>query len=322
MSGGSRRWPTMRRTLAAVFALMCVASVRAEDVGDSSGDRNRAVRDRAQVTPHLHRDERFGPAASDSPAEDAAKRDAQAPSPDETANHVAPPPPAHVMAEMSPAAMSDVMAMDDDAKLAMLKFDRLEYANGEDGSAVAWKLAAWIGGDFDRALLRSEGERADGEIGRGDAEFLWNHAIAAFWDVELGLRQDFGRGTNRRWAAFGVSGLAPYGIEIGASAYLGEGGRTALRLELDYELLLSQRLVLQPRVELNAYGKDDPAAQTGAGLSDAAFGLRLRYEVRREFAPYVGVEWSRALGHGAGVARAGDRDVRDTRWMVGLHIWY
>ena len=225
------------------------------------------------------------------------------------------------MREMSPATMADVMAMDDDAMLAMLKLDRLEHASGGE-SAIAWKISAWAGGDFDRILLRSEGERANGGAERADVELLWNHAVTAFWDADFGIRQDFGRGSNRRWAAFGVSGLAPYGIEIGATGYLGDAGRTALRLEVDYELLLTQRLVLQPRIELNVYGRNDPAARTGSGVSDAAFGFRLRYEIRREFAPYVGIERSQAFGHSADFARADDRDVRDIRWVVGLRIWY
>ena len=186
--------------------------------------------------------------------------------------------------------MVDVMEMDDAATFAMLKFDRLERADSGDGVAIAWKFAAWVGGDFDKLLVRSEGEHAHGELEPSDAEVLWSHAVAPYWDTELGVRHDFGRGPNRTWAAFGVQGLAPYWFEVGATAYVGDAGRTALRLEVDYELSLTQRLILQPRFELNAYGKDDPAAYIGSGLSDAELGLRLRYEIRREFAPYVGVE--------------------------------
>ena len=100
------------------------------------------------------------------------------------------------------------------------------------------------------------------------------------------------------------------------------GGRTALRFEVDYELLLTQHLILEPRIELNAYGRDDLASHVGSGISDAALGLRLRYEIRREFAPYIGIERSEAFGRSADFARTDDRDVRDTRWVIGLRVWY
>ena len=155
-----------------------------------------------------------------------------------------------------------------------------------------------------------------------DAEFLWDHAAAAFWDTTLGVRQDFGQGAHRTWAAFGVQGLAPYWFEVAATAYVGDAGRTALRIEADYELSLTQRLILQPRFELNAYGKDDPAARIGSGISDAEFGLRLRYEIRREFAPYVGVERVQRLGRTADFANAEGIPDGETRWVVGLRFWY
>jgi copper resistance protein B len=318
MSIASRRCRVRRcALLAALLAFASVPSLRAE----VAGDRDHATHDRQHGMSHRHRDEGQGSDARDSRREDANADDTNQTPPEKTADHVPPPPPAHAMDEMNAEAMATVMAMDDNATLAMLKFDRLEHASG-DGDAIAWKLSAWAGGDFDRVLVRSEGEHANGGIERADAELLWNHAIAAFWDADLGIRQDFGRGANRRWAAFGVSGLAPYGIEIGATGYLGHAGRTALRLELDYEVLLTQRLVLQPRFELNAYGRDDPAAHTGSGLSDAAFGLRLRYEIRREFAPYVGVEWSRRFGRSTEGPPDREDERGDVEIVVGVRFWY
>jgi copper resistance protein B len=267
---------------------------------------------------HEHATHGAGPIDPETSAADASEGDpARA-----RAEHVPPPPPQHAMGDMSAAQMIEVMEMDDAATLAMLKLDRFERAATDSGPATAWKADAWIGGDFEKILLRSEGEHADGEFEHADAELLWSHAIAAFWDTELGLRRDFGSGTHRSWAAFGVQGLAPYWFEVGATAYIGDAGRTALRVEVDYEMSLTQRLILQPRLEFNAYGKDDPAAGIGSGLSDAEFGLRLRYEIRREFAPYVGVEWSRSFGDSADFARAGGRDAGDTRFVVGLRIWY
>jgi copper resistance protein B len=233
-----------------------------------------------------------------------------------------PPPPEHPMPPMSAHQMLDTMEMNDDATLAMFKLDRFERADTGDGPATSWNAEVWIGRDVDKLRLRSEGERAHGEFERADLEALWSHAIAPFWDSELGVRRDFGHGPDRSWAAFGVQGLAPWWIEVAATAYVGEGGRTAFRLESERDVMLTQRLILQPRLELNAYGRSDPAARVGAGVSDAEFGLRLRYEIRREFAPYVGVEWSRQFGRSADLARADGRDADDTRLVAGLRIWY
>lgn len=237
------------------------------------------------------------------------------PSPD----HVPPPPPAHVMGDMAYGEMVEVMGMDDRARFGLVAFDRLEYV---EGGATAWSAQAWYGGDVDRIVLRSEGEHVDGGIEHADVELLWGHAIAPFWDSRIGIRRDFGRGPERTWAAFGVQGLAPYWFELSATAYVGEHGRTALRVEADYELLLTQKLVLQPRLEFNAYGKGDPAAGVGSGLSDASFGLRLRHEIRREFAPYIGIEWSRRFGGSADLAREEGHDVSDLQWVAGVRFWF
>lgn len=215
--------------------------------------------------------------------------------------------------------MVEVMGMDDRAPFGLFAFDRLERV---EGGATAWSLQASHGGDVDRFVLRSEGEHVDGSVEHADVELLWGHAIAPFWDSRVGLRQDVGRGPDRTWAAFGVQGLAPYWFELSATAYLGTQGRTALRVEADYELLLTQRLVLQPRVELNAYGKDDPETGTGSGLSDASIGLRLRYEIRREFAPYIGLQQSRRFGDSADYARAHGDDASNLAWMAGVRIWF
>jgi copper resistance protein B len=238
------------------------------------------------------------------------------------ADHVPPPPPEHPMEPMGADAMIEAMQMDDDASYAKVKLDRLEAALGNDAPAFAWDADAWIGRDFDKLRIRSEGEHADGETERADVEALWSHAVAAYWDTELGLRHDLGHGADRTWVAFGVQGLAPYWFELGATAYVGDAGRAALRVEADYDLSLTQRLILQPRAELNAYGRNDPAARVGAGLSDAEVGLRLRYEIRREIAPYVGVEWSRRFGRTADFAREDGFEAEDTRWVVGVRVWY
>jgi len=237
-------------------------------------------------------------------------------------DHVPPAPPQHAMESMTGREMADAMEMDDAAPVAMLRFDRLERFDGDDGAGAAWKFGASVGSDFDKLVVRSEGERVHGAFEQADAEALWSRAVASYWDAQVGLRRDFGRGADRTWAAFGLQGLAPYWFEVGVTAYVGDAGRAALRVEVDYDLSLTQRLILQPRVEVNAYGKSDPAARVGSGFSDAEIGLRLRYEVRRELAPYVGLERSWLFGGTADLASDEGRGAADTKWVVGLRVWY
>ncbi len=212
--------------------------------------------------------------------------------------------------------------MHDSGALGMLLIDQLEAFHGRDGNGQAWEAEGWYGNDADKLWLRSEGERSGGRLEDGEIEALWNHAVATFWGTQLGVRHDFGAGPRRDWAAFGVQGLAPYWFEVEATAYAGTSGRTAARLRADYELLFTQRLILQPELEVNLYGKSDPARGIGSGVSDAKLGLRLRYEIRREFAPYIGVVWTRRCGATADFARADHQAVFDQQWVAGLRIWF
>jgi copper resistance protein B len=168
--------------------------------------------------------------------------------------------------------------------------DRFEAVHTDDDSLAVFDVLAWYGRDYNRLWLKAEGEVNGGELEEAQTELLWGHAVAAYWDTQLGVRYDSGEGPNRAWLAFGIQGLAPYWFEAEATAYLGEEGRSALSLEAEYELLLTQRLILQPRIEASLYGSRDAELERGTGLSSAAAGLRLRYEIWREFAPYVGIE--------------------------------
>ena len=214
------------------------------------------------------------------------------------------------------------MEMRDAEPLGMLRLDRLEAFSGLHGNGQAWELNGWYGTDSDRLWLRSEGEREGGRLADGDIEALWSHAAAPYWDVQFGMRHDSGGGPSRQWIAFGVQGLAPYWFELEATGYAGPSGRTAARLRAEYELLLTQRLILQPELEANLYGKADQARHTGSGLSDASFGLRLRYEIRRQFAPYLGVAWTRRFGGTAGFARDGHQPAFDRQLVAGLRVWF
>jgi len=207
----------------------------------------------------------------------------------------------------------------DDPLVWMVQADRLEYVQGD---ALAWSGKAWIGHDRGRLWLRSEGERAHDRTA-ASLEALWGRPLDAWWDVLAGVRHDdAGRGPARDWLALGVQGLAPYKFDVQATTYLGRSGRTMARLEVEYELLLTQRLILQPRLEAVFYGRADPARSTGAGLSDTSQGLRLRYEIRREFAPYLGYTWTQRHGGSAEVARLRSEPTRDHGWVAGVRFWF
>lgn len=213
--------------------------------------------------------------------------------------------------------------MDEDPLVATLLFDQLEWRDaGGDADGLAWNLRGWIGGSHDRLWLRSEGERHDGATDEGDVELLWGRPLDAWWDVVAGVRHDIGHGPSRDWVAVGVQGLAPYKFEVEATAYLGTSGRTAFRAEAEYDVLLTNRLVLQPSLGVELHGRDDRERGIGAGLSEAELGLRLRYEFRRAFAPYAGIVWSRSFGRTAEFARADGGDGTERMWVAGVRFWF
>jgi copper resistance protein B len=225
------------------------------------------------------------------------------------------------MHDEPPPAMQN-MDMNDRARYGMLLVDQLEFTHGRDGNGPAWEAEGWYGNDSDKLWLRSEGEGSRARIERGDLEALWSHAVAAFWNTQLGVRHDLGVRPQRNWLAFGVQGLAPYWFELQATGYASSQGRLAARLRAEYTVRFTQRLMLQPELELNLYNKDDPAQRIGSGVSDAELGLRLRYEMTRQFAPYVGVVWSRRFGTTAAFARADGQPVFDRQWVAGIRFWF
>ena len=151
---------------------------------------------------------------------------------------------------------------------------------------------------------------------------LWSHAIGPWWESVLGVRQDFKPGSPQTWAVAGVQGMPLYGLETEVSAFFGEGGQTGLRLAADYDILLTNRLILQPAVELNLHGRNDAARGVGAGFSDVEAGLRLRYEITRQFAPYLGVSWQRACGNTADYLRRAGEDREKTAVVAGVRFWF
>jgi len=215
-----------------------------------------------------------------------------------------------------------VMDMADNAPLGMLLIDQLEAFRDRDAKGQSWEAEGWYGNDENKLWVRTEGERSRGTLEDGDLEAFWNHNIATYWSTQLGGRQDLGEGPNRSWAAFGVQGLAPYWFEVEATGYVGASGRTAARLRADYDMLFTQRVILQPEAEINLYGENDPQRRIGSGVSDVQFGLRLRYEIRRQFAPYIGVNWVRRIGTTADYARQDHQPILDRQIVAGVRIWF
>lgn len=219
-------------------------------------------------------------------------------------------------------APSHVHDMFDNAIQSYVLINRLEVSDADPGTAFAWEGQGWIGTDLNRLWLRSEGERSDGHTEAADLELLYGRSISTWWDLVAGVRQDFKPGDSQTFAAIGVQGLAPQKFEIEATGYVGERGQTSARFEAEYELLLTNRLILQPLVEVNLFGKNDSARGIGSGLSTAEAGLRLRYEFTRKFAPYIGVVYERAFGNTADLRREELEDVDDTRAVIGLRTWF
>lgn len=224
--------------------------------------------------------------------------------------------PAAAQAGDTPIGVPAHEMLEDPFNRAIL-LDELELRGGDD---LDWDASAWLGYAFNRLTIRTEGERVDGDTERAELQALWTHSFARWWDVVAGARADFEPGATRNWAAFGVQGLAPYRFELEATVFVGEDGDTAARFEGDYDLKITQRWILQPKLELDWYGQADPARRLGSGLTSIEASLRLRYEFRREVAPYVGLVRERLAGTTADFARAAGRDPDDSSVVAGIRL--
>lgn len=257
-----------------------------------------------------------------------------APAPDPHAGHqmpAEPSPPVELPPFIPPltdadraAAFPDVHghAAHDRAINAFVLFDQLEWQAGAGANAFSWDTKGWIGRDRTRFWFRSEGDRSGGRTGQAQTHLLYGRQISRWWDLTAGLRLDTLPDTPRGALAIGVQGLAPYWFEVEASAFVEPSGRTHVRVETEYDLLITNRLVLQPLAEFEIYGRADRERLIGAGLSMGEVGLRLRYVIRRELAPYVGVVWNRRFFGSARLARAAGDETSSARLAVGLRAWF
>jgi len=202
---------------------------------------------------------------------------------------------------------------------SLLLIDRLEHWDGKSSNGQAWEATGWVGGNINRLWLRTDGERSRGRTESSSLEALYGRSVSPWWDVLVGVRQDFRPSDSRTWAAIGIQGLAPYKFESSATLYMGSGGQVLAKAEVEYDVLLTNRLILQPLLEATVAAKDEQEYGIGRGLNKVEAGLRLRYEFSRRFAPYIGISHERSFGDTADYA--GDH-ARDTRWVAGVRMWF
>jgi copper resistance protein B len=222
---------------------------------------------------------------------------------------------------MSTASNSG-MDMNDARIYAHALLDELEGRFGSGAPPLRWDGEAWLGTDANRLWFKSEGFAVRGRVQDGDHELLYDRPISTYFDIQGGVRCDLDSLTSRRWAAFGIEGLAPYWFDVSATFYARGAGHFAVKLVTSYDELLTQRVILQPSVELNLYTRSDPAREIGAGLSDLDAGVRLRYEITRKLAPYVGVVYRHSDGNRA--ANGLGQTERGGSWLatLGLRAWW
>jgi len=294
------------------------------------------------------------PAAEPAPADPHAGHGAAAPAADPHAGHAMPPEDPHAGHAAAETTGADLPvgtapappAPEDDLADAIFGRSSMERARrvlrdehggsrnwqvmgslaearfGEGETGGAWDVEAWWGTDLHRLVVKSEGGLTAGEgVEEAEVQALYSRPVGRYTDLQVGVRHDF-EPFGVTYAVVGFETLLPYWVEVEGAAFLSEDGDLSARVEGTYDLRITQRLVLQPRAELAFAASASPAAGVGSGFTDVEAGLRLRYEFRREFAPYVGVSWERRLGETADLARAAGEDSEEVRLVVGIQAWF
>lgn len=231
-----------------------------------------------------------------------------------------------VVALLTAASPGTAQVMDDEVYTFVL-VDQLEYAPGGHAQPLEWEALSWIGGDYNRLWLRTEGEyETEERAGHVEVQAHYGRLVAPFWDALIGLRYDapVGReaGDGRAFLAVGLQGLAPYLFEVAPFVFVSEDGDVSARLEASYHLLFTQRLIAELELEVNVALQDVPAHGVGSGLNDVELGFRVRYEIMRELAPYVGYSWTRRFGETADLVRAAGGEAGEGAFVAGLRVWY
>ncbi len=204
----------------------------------------------------------------------------------------------------------------DDPLRTMLIMDRFEVLNNDEKTRV-WEGSFYIGYDLNKLYLYSAGEATSDGLESSQHELVYSRAIAPFWDAQVGLAYDTNDNTSQTWAEVAIAGLAPYWFETRAALLVNDEGNVGLRLDAEYEMLFTQQLILSSSIEADFYTKDEPNMQLGSGLSSMEAGLRLRYEIVREFAPYIGVTWERTFGNTYDY-----NPLNETTILAGIRFWF
>lgn len=204
---------------------------------------------------------------------------------------------------------------------SFVMFNLAEYQPRQGRDGFRWDGEGWYGGDIDRLTVRTEGAFGRG-VDDAEIQLLYSRAVGPYFNAQAGIRQDLGRGPKRTYATLGFEGLAPYWFDVEGALFLSDSGDILARVEGYYDQRITQRLVLQPRAEMNLAAQNVPSSRVGAGLSSAELGLRLRYEIQRQFAPYVGVSWERKVGQTGRYARSDGEDVTSKGLVAGIRFWF
>ena len=229
-----------------------------------------------------------------------------------------------IMAGLAVVAMtSQVQAgMGDDPLLSKVMIDQFEqrFTNGSD--PLVLEADVWVGKDLNKAWFKIDAEYVDSTLEEFEFQALYSRAVAPFWDFQVGWRHNTQPKPTTDWLALGFKGLAPYWFEIDGGLFIGDGGQVNVRVQAEYEIMLTQKWVLSPEATVNIYGQTDEEHEIGSGLSDTQLGLRLRYEIKREFAPYIGINWNQKYGKTADFARAAGAVTNDLQFVAGIRAWF
>jgi copper resistance protein B len=209
-----------------------------------------------------------------------------------------------------------------DPVLTKVMVDSLEWRAGDHENLTVWDVQAWVGKDLNKLWLKTDGEMTSDETESASAQLLYSRAVAPYWDAQIGWRRDFEPGPAQDWLAIGLHGLAPYFFETELALFVDDEGNTQVDLSAEREWMLTQKWVLSPEIELTANGQNDDQRQQGSGLASLEVSLRLSYEIRREFAPYVGIVRERTFGNTADYRRAEGEVTGETFWVMGVRGWF
>lgn len=213
--------------------------------------------------------------------------------------------------------------VNDRETFAFLLGERLEYATRRGNDAWRWDVQGWLGADYDKLWVKSEGEKVrDGRTEDASVDVLYARRILPYWFLQAGVRAEERPGPRRTYGALGIQGIAPLWFDVEATAYVGRDGEVQGRLKAENHFYLTQRLILQPLIETTVATRADSERRLGSGVRNLEAGLRLRYEIRREFAPYIGVTWERSFGQTADFMRAEGEDPTRRSIVAGIRVWY